>query len=264
MTYLPTLGIAASILLAAFLNWRASKKEPDPNKLVIHFAHWGKGTRRWEYRNVAKVLRGYIKNDNMLDHTIDYFSLGDPFPGKAKYMLLKYSLGGITRIVTLKEGQRVTILSTDTNLDFQIARKREWMEKAEDLQRELDQARQYDKLILALRDAHVPVTTGQAHAIFNYHISFPKGREIASKLAGVFAQAGWKVDGEIRSTHKPENVNGMWVSRSTPAVRKFVIDTFKANKLPTYEEKVVEMDGQIQPLDITVCRLDGFDVTGAQ
>jgi hypothetical protein len=71
MSYLPVLLIIAAILVAALMNWRAfrSGQEPDPNKLIIHYARYGIGTRRWEYRNVTEIVRGYIKNGNSIDMT---------------------------------------------------------------------------------------------------------------------------------------------------------------------------------------------------
>lgn len=84
-------------------------REPDPSKLVVHYARYGIGDRWWwQFKNVTAVVRGYIK-DGSVDIVASNEYFGDPFMNKPKHFTIKYSYGGITRITVKPEGQRLKL-----------------------------------------------------------------------------------------------------------------------------------------------------------
>jgi hypothetical protein len=78
------------------------------NDLAIHYAGHGIGDE--QYADVTKLLRGYVRN-NQLNIVIDGTTFpDDPYPGKKKHILVKYSYG--SKVVKEKirhDGDRLTL-----------------------------------------------------------------------------------------------------------------------------------------------------------
>jgi hypothetical protein len=111
MQWVPPSLIVLALLIGAILHYKASSlgKDPDPSKLTIHYARYGIGTGWRKYLDVTDIVRGHIVQGNSLDIVAGHQTFSDPFVGKTKYTLVKYSLGGVTRVRSLPEGERLSI-----------------------------------------------------------------------------------------------------------------------------------------------------------
>lgn len=139
---------------------------------------------------------------------------------------------------------------------FFVASYRAWKKlydrlEAAQLEKELELARnnQRQRLVTALRTLH---PKPHQSVTLCYHTGFPQGRAIASRLTSLLVEAGWRVDGEVHPTMTP-NSNGVWVCRSTTAIRAHTIAILISQGFDAHEENVVRMDGEDRPLEITVC-----------
>src|SRR5260370_41550158 len=93
-------GLCLSVAIPAIVKMIRKWKEPDPSVLFIHYARYGVGDRKLEYRDVTKIVRARIAN-NSLEMFASNISFGDPFPSVPKTLTVKYSFGGFTRTIVI-------------------------------------------------------------------------------------------------------------------------------------------------------------------
>lgn len=87
--------------------WKAARL-PDPSKLVIHYAWYGYGDNKDQYRDVTKIVQARIVNESV-EMAASNTSFQDPFPSIAKALTVKYSFGGTTRKILIPENAMLVL-----------------------------------------------------------------------------------------------------------------------------------------------------------
>ncbi len=106
---IPRTLVLAAVLLVGGLGCKTKPTTPvvDPHKLVILNALWG-ALYEGLTTDVTGLVRGMVQKD-ALSVTATTGLLGDPAPGKMKYLRVMYQKGGATGKKMVGEGETLTV-----------------------------------------------------------------------------------------------------------------------------------------------------------